>query len=486
MSIYDSKRSFRIVAPSFADSCANKLLLQQKRVEELLEAEGFVLAPDPLTDFATNSLEVSEGGASSGIANCVRRLAQEPIALGRSLAARFGLIYIQDRSSMLPPLALNPALGSLVLDMCASPGSKTGQLAQMIGSQGLVVANEPSKNRLPVLRANLGHLNLWHTVTTSYKGEAYPAQAALFEQIQLDPPCSGWGTVVRNPKVMDMWAGDKTKPLVHLQRSLLREATRLLAAGGRMVYSTCTTNVEENEDQLLWAQEYLGLKLVALPALPAFKLADPARDNCDGVWRVNNASLADDGSQGLEEVQGQGFFVACLQKDSSPNTSDSNIGVDLDLKALENSLVNPFENAERFSPDFLAAFGYDAKKAIACELAVLGRDVHCVPNKAVELLGSAFEWRGLSVGKYANPGKYANAGMKPLSSLRSLMPDLEASQKVGQALVVENVADVHKLLSGLSLEAAESDANSKHMFLYYKDLPLCRLMKKGKRLLFSD
>ena len=107
------RRSFRLV-------CAPE---QTPLVEALLAAEGFAFEPEPFSPLA-------------------RRLVAEPFPLGRSQAAFWGLVYIQDRSSMLPPLALAPAPGEAVLDMCASPGSKTGLLAQLVGGAGLVLGKD--------------------------------------------------------------------------------------------------------------------------------------------------------------------------------------------------------------------------------------------------------------------------------------------------------------------------------------------------------
>ena len=89
---------------------------EMPRVEALLQAQGYRFEPEPFSPFC-------------------RRLLDEPRPLGASLAAFFGYIYIQDRSSMLPPLALDPAAGGSVLDICASPGSKTGFLAQAGGQK---------------------------------------------------------------------------------------------------------------------------------------------------------------------------------------------------------------------------------------------------------------------------------------------------------------------------------------------------------------
>ena len=108
------RRSFRLV-------CGPE---QIPSVEALLSAQGFVFEPEPFSPLA-------------------RRLLQEPFPLGRSLAAFWGYVYIQDRSSMLPPLALAPGEGARVLDMCASPGSKTGLLAQLAPARRLVGCHPP-------------------------------------------------------------------------------------------------------------------------------------------------------------------------------------------------------------------------------------------------------------------------------------------------------------------------------------------------------
>ncbi len=471
-----TKRSFRLVSPfsSSLSGTGGTGGTGIQRIEELLEAEGFVLEEDILAPWA-------------------RRLSHEPFPLGRSLAARFGMLYIQDRSSMLPPLALNPAPGSVVLDMCASPGSKTGQLAQMVGPKGLVLGNEPSKSRLPVLRSNLEHLNLWHAVTSSYKAEAYPLSSGVLEQIQLDPPCSGWGTQERNPKVMEIWKGEKTKTLVHLQRTLLREAARMLAVGGRLVYSTCTTNVEENEEQVIWAVENLGLELVPLPPAPGFRLADPGRADCDGVWRVENharlAGLAGmEGQEGLDdEPQGQGFFVACLRKRDVFATSalpDKVLARLAGVSGTAPGFSPAFPGIERCDAAVLADFGYDPSLLPPGDLGIFGRELHCLPKRALKLLPSAVEWRGLVL------GKYGNSGFKPSNNLRSLMPPLAVAEQAGQALCLEKPEDLRNLLNGLSFESRVEHEGSresgKFRLLYYKDLPLCRLMRKGNRVLYGD
>jgi 16S rRNA (cytosine1407-C5)-methyltransferase len=253
-------------------------------VEDLLRSQGFCFEPEPFSPWC-------------------RVLAREPFPLGASLAARFGLLYIQDRSSMLPPLALAPEAGAAVLDMCASPGGKTSFLAQLTGLCGYVLGNEPSADRLATLRQNLARLNLPQAVATGMKGQDLPLPDGSLGAILLDPPCSGWGTAEKNPKVLTLWKPGKAAPLIALQRELLAKAARLLGPGGRMLYSTCTTNVAENEDQALWAREELGLEIAPIPPFAGFSFHDPERPGAEGTLRVDG-----------EGSEAQGFYLALLVK----------------------------------------------------------------------------------------------------------------------------------------------------------------------------
>ncbi|MDO9633073.1 MAG: RsmB/NOP family class I SAM-dependent RNA methyltransferase, partial [Humidesulfovibrio sp.] len=202
-------RSFRITtAPD-----------QAPLVEALLTAQGFDFEPEPFLASA-------------------RKLTHEPFPLGSSLAASFGLIYIQDRSSMLPPAMLGARPGDLCLDMCASPGGKTGVLALAVGREGFVLAAEASRDRLATLRQNLRRMNAAGVATAGAEAQHLPLPLESLDCVLLDPPCSGWGTADKNPLVMTLWTPEKAETLVRLQRTLLAHAATLLKPGGTLMYST--------------------------------------------------------------------------------------------------------------------------------------------------------------------------------------------------------------------------------------------------------
>lgn len=442
------RRSFRLV-------CAPE---QTPLVEALLAAQGFVFEPEPFSPLA-------------------RRLVAEPFPLGRSQAAFWGLIYIQDRSSMLPPLALDPAPGEAVLDMCASPGSKTGLLAQCVGEAGLVLANEPGRPRLATLRANLLTLNLLQAVTCSWPGERLPLADASWSRILLDPPCSGWGTTDRHPGITELWSGDKVAPLITLQRRLLTEAARLLAPGGRLVYSTCTTNVEENEAQARFAVENLGLVLEPLPAFPGFVFAPPLLPGCEGSLRVDGEASA-----------AQGFFVARLRK---PDSGEQPAGGA--PRPEERQAAPAHAPCMPIPPELLTDFGLNPALLPPGRLARFGESVHFLPARALELLPAALRWQGAAI------GKAAGRGCIPSPRLRFLAE--EPLSPLATRLDVDEIRDLEALVQGQSLRgpirppasAAQGQTDrraagqgAKEAALFWRGLPLGRLRVKNGRALWSE
>lgn len=165
----------------------------------------------------------------------------------------------------------------------------------------------PRPPRLGTLRANLHVCNLLQAATCSYGGQILPLRPASWDAVLLDPPCSGWGTAEKHPNVLKLWRGDKLKSLTGLQQSLLRSATDLLRPGGRLVYSTCTTNEAENEAQVRFAEEELGLVREYLPPFPGFVWEE--RGGGEDTLRVDGA-----------RSKAQGFYLALLRKAATAAT----------------------------------------------------------------------------------------------------------------------------------------------------------------------
>ncbi len=174
-----------------------------------------------------------------------------PGELGRALEHLLGYYYVQELASMLPPLILNAKPNEFVLDLCASPGSKTTQIASGMENTGLIIANDLQLNRIKILATNLERSGVANTIIT--KREGYELCRGLkkdhlqFDKILVDAPCSGEGTLRTSPKTAQMWNINTVKSLSGIQKKLLAAAIEILKVGGELVYSTCTHAPEENE-----------------------------------------------------------------------------------------------------------------------------------------------------------------------------------------------------------------------------------------------
>lgn len=177
-----------------------------------------------------------------------RALVVESGSILASRAYREGRVVIQDEASQLVAELLAPQPGQRVLDLCAAPGLKTGQLAQRLGA-GTLVACDLSASRLrtlvkllppqvpPRVRLRLVRLDATRQLPFGVR----------FDRILLDVPCSGTGTLSRNPEIKWRLRASDFMRLADAQRRMLRNALEVLAPGGRLVYSTCSLEPEENE-----------------------------------------------------------------------------------------------------------------------------------------------------------------------------------------------------------------------------------------------
>src|SRR5262249_7253783 len=158
---------------------------------------------------------------------------------------RDGLIWPQSRASMLPARLLAPEPGMRVLDLCAAPGGKSGQLAALMEDRGELVCVEQHPGRAKALRGTLGVLGA--TCARVATADALEFSESGFDRILLDPPCSGLGVLAGRPDARWRRPLEGAVELAELQRRMLDHARGLLAPGGRLVYSVCTIRRAECE-----------------------------------------------------------------------------------------------------------------------------------------------------------------------------------------------------------------------------------------------
>jgi len=228
----------------------------------------------------------------------------------RTKAFRSGWISIQDEASQAIPLLLGVEPGLSVLDLCAAPGGKTATLALAAGEQALVVASDRYGHRLRVLRAQLKRIGVQQARTLVLDATAPLPFRAQFDRILVDTPCSGTGTLARNPEIRWRLLPADLPEFQERQAAMLSRALEHLAPSGRLVYSTCSLEAEENEQVI---ERVLGenRQLRAIPGREAAQILAPHL-----VGDVEAAKLFD--AQGFfgtfpPEQNTDGFFAAIFE-----------------------------------------------------------------------------------------------------------------------------------------------------------------------------
>lgn len=161
---------------------------------------------------------------------------------------REGLFAVQDEASQLAGFLLGVQAGERVLDSCAAPGGKATHLAQLMENRGELLAMDVSRNKLPLIQESAQRLGITIISTRAadlLQSAALPANA--FDRVLLDAPCSGLGVIRRNPEAKWRLTPVDFTRLASTQKSMLKNAFRLLKPGGVLVYSTCSTTLEEND-----------------------------------------------------------------------------------------------------------------------------------------------------------------------------------------------------------------------------------------------
>ena len=217
-------------------------------------------APPPLT-IRVNSQKIS-------VADCQRELETKGIASTPCAVAPLGLrldaggpvtalpgyasgwFYVQDEASQLVPLLLAPRPGEVVLDACAAPGGKTTQIAELMRNQGEITALDRSADRLALIEVNSRRLG--HTIIRTVAADATQPLSTLgverFDRILVDAPCSGLGVLRRHPE--GKWSKNPDSIVLSAKnaQTILDNVAGLLKPRGVLVYSTCSTEPDENQD----------------------------------------------------------------------------------------------------------------------------------------------------------------------------------------------------------------------------------------------
>lgn len=221
-----------------------------------------------------------------------------------------GYFYVQEAASMIPPIVLDPKPKDVVLDMCAAPGSKSTQIAQMMQNEGTLLSNDSDVSRINALRLNIERCGVTNTIITNMEGSWFKKSGMLFDKILLDAPCSGIGTIRKSVKTIRIWNPKMATKISKIQKDLILTAYDLLKSGGILVYSTCTLEPEENEEVIDYliknrdGVEILPIELDINKGKPIMEFEGRSYDiqvkNVLRIWPQDNDT--------------EGFFVAKIRK----------------------------------------------------------------------------------------------------------------------------------------------------------------------------
>ena len=214
-----------------------------------------------------------------------------------------GAYYIQEASAMAPAAVLDVQPGDRVLDLCAAPGGKSGQLAAALAGEGLLVSNEPEPSRVKILSATMERLGVSNCiVVNSLPEKLSPVLPEFFDKILVDAPCSGEGMFRRDPATREEWTPASPAGCAARQAFILDHAAKMLRPGGRMAYSTCTFNRAENEETI---RSFLERHPEFTPVSFSLPGVGESKDGCLRLWP--------------HRLRGEGHFLALMEKTGEPD-----------------------------------------------------------------------------------------------------------------------------------------------------------------------
>jgi NOL1/NOP2/sun family putative RNA methylase len=175
------------------------------------------------------------------------KVIKESFNLGSSHEFLQGYYYLQNIASMLPALILDPKPNDLVIDMCAAPGSKATQLAQIMKNKGALILIDRNKKRIPSLEMNLRRLGISNSIILNFDAINLHKLNVKADKILLDAPCTGEGLIRQDKSRKTSKKLKDIEKMALIQKNLLRAGLNTLKPNGKLLYSTCSIAPEENE-----------------------------------------------------------------------------------------------------------------------------------------------------------------------------------------------------------------------------------------------
>ena len=328
-----------------------------------------------------------------------------------------GCYYVQEASSQflshVAKTVFPKDVPLKVLDLCAAPGGKSTLLSSELNDDSLLVSNEVIRTRAHILAENISKWGKANCVVTNNDPEHFEKLKGFFDVIVVDAPCSGEGLFRRDPELTSEWSEDNVNLCSARQRRIVLDIWPSLKEGGLLVYSTCTFNTKENEENLHWLKSQVEFDSVKLELPKHWNIVtssfDCAQSDKAGEHRKLvklSAAEVDKGTENLlgyrfypHKVKGEGFFISILRK-TDPESPSSH---------KEKNLFSPIPSKEK---NEVASWLNDAEKF---DFVRRGDHIIAIPKQHTDVVHRIS--RTLNCVQYGIPVADAGKGMKPLHEL---------------------------------------------------------------------
>lgn len=312
---------------------------------------------------------------------------------GRHPYHHAGMYYIQEPSAMLVGEVADAKPGMKVLDLCAAPGGKTSHLAGMMQGEGVLVANEVVPNRAKILSQNVERMGIKNCIVTSeYPDKLARNMSAYFDLIVVDTPCSGEGMFRRDEIARTEWSPENVTMCAKRGQGILDEADKMLKMGGRLVYSTCTFAVDEDEKavtEFIKSHPYYSIEKIEL------QKSDGAKDS-DGWPSPGRCEWSDGSVSGIDNtyrlwphlLHGEGHYVAVLRKDGEAAIIKS--------RPVKKSGDNALSSAVKLYEEWANG---NLKVNLSGEYRLFGDNLYLMPEGAPNIERLKVERAGLHLGE---------------------------------------------------------------------------------------
>ncbi len=246
-----------------------------------------------------------------------------------------GCYYVQEASSMFVTHILRNCQLSIVnyqlaLDMCAAPGGKSTALRSVLPDDCVLISNEPMGNRAQILLENITKWGAPNCIVTNNYPRDFRKAKLKFDLILCDVPCSGEGMMRKDPGAIAEWSPQNVEKCWQLQREIVADAWECLNPGGLLIYSTCTYNTKENEENIQWILDNYDAEVLDIPVDPSWQITGSLLPGfTHPVYRF---------IPGI--TRGEGLFVCALRKqvDSGQLTVDSKKKNNYQLSTINSQL----------------------------------------------------------------------------------------------------------------------------------------------------